>query len=47
MLIVICRMQIFDKVAVKITIVEGTGHRQHLSLELIDRSQLPAAEIMG
>jgi len=40
-------MQIFDKVAVKITIVEGTGHRQHLSLDLIDRSLLPPGELMS
>ncbi len=40
-------VQIFDKAAVKISIVEGTGHRQHLSLELIDRSELPPEEIMG
>ena len=39
--------QVFDKVAVRITIVEGTGHRRHLSLELIERSELPASEQMS
>ena len=38
-------LQVFDKAAVKITIVETTGHRQHVSLELIDRSELPPSEL--
>ena len=38
-------VQVFDKVAVKIAVVETTGHRQHVSLELIDRSQLPPSEL--
>ena len=40
-------MQIFDRVAVRIAIVEGTGHRRQLHLELIDRAQLAAAELVG
>lgn len=38
-------MQIFDKAAVRISVVEGAGHRRSLQLELIDRSELPASEL--
>ncbi len=40
-------LQIFDKVAVRISIVESTGHRRQLHLDLINRDELPATELMG
>ena len=40
-------LQIYDKAAVRITIVEGTGHRRRLQLELVNREDLPATELMS
>ena len=38
------RFTVFDKAAVQISIVEGTGRRRQLLLQLVDRSLLPASE---
>lgn len=38
------RYTVFDKAAVQISIVEGTGHRRQLLLQLVDRSMLPESE---
>ena len=35
------------QVAVRISIEEGVGHRRHMVLELVDRSELPASEEMS
>ena len=35
------------QVAVRISIEEGYGHRRHMVLELVDRSELPASEEMA
>ena len=37
---------IFDKAAVRICIEETFGHRRQLQLSLVDRSDLPASELM-
>ena len=38
---------VFDKAAVRITVEETFGHRRHLQLTLVDRSELPASEQMS
>ena len=38
---------VFDKAAVKISVEETFGHRRHLQLTLVDRSELPASEQMS
>lgn len=38
------RFTVFDKAAVQISVVEGTGRRRQLLLQLVDRSLLPASE---
>ena len=35
---------VHDKAAVRISVVEGAGHRRQLLLQLVDRALLPAAE---
>lgn len=37
---------VFDKVAVRISIVIGAAHRRQLTLEWVDRSLLSASELM-
>ena len=37
---------VFDKAAVRISIVVGAAHRRQLSLEWVDRDHLPASELM-
>ena len=37
---------VFDKVAVRISIIVGAAHRRQLSLEWVDRDQLPLSELM-
>ena len=39
------RIRVFDKAAVRISVVEGTGHRRQLLLQLVDRADLPHAEL--
>ena len=39
------RIRVFDKAAVRISVVEGTGHRRQLLLQLVDRAELPHAEL--
>ena len=39
------RIRVFDKAAVRISVVEGTGHRRQLLLQLVDRAELPRAEL--
>ena len=39
------RIRIFDKAAVRISIVEGTGHRRQLLLQLVEQSLLPPSEL--
>ena len=38
---------VFDKAAVKISVEETFGHRRHLQLMLVDRSELPVTEQMS
>ena len=38
---------VFDKAAVKISVEETFGHRRHLQLKLVDRSELPPSEQMS
>lgn len=38
---------VFDKAAVRISVEETFGHRRHLQLMLVDRSELPASEQMS
>ena len=38
---------VFDKVAVRISIVIGAAHRRQLTLEWVDRNLLPASELMA
>ncbi|KAL3151102.1 hypothetical protein ABBQ38_012969 [Trebouxia sp. C0009 RCD-2024] len=38
---------VFDKAAVKISVEETFGHRRHLKLLLVDRSELPVTEQMS
>lgn len=38
---------VFDKIAVKISIVVGAAYRRQLSLEWIDRKHLPDSELMA
>ena len=38
---------VFDKVAVRISIVIGAAHRRQLTLEWVDRDHLPASELMA
>lgn len=38
-------IRIFDKAAVRIAVVEGTGHRRQLLLQLVDRDVLPQSEL--
>ena len=38
---------VFDKAAVKISVEETFGHRRHLQLLLVDRSELPVTEQMS
>lgn len=38
------RFTVFDKAAVQISVVEGTGRCRQLLLQLVDRSLLPASE---
>lgn len=38
------RFTVFDKSAVQISVVEGTGRRRQLVLQLVDRALLPASE---
>ena len=38
---------VFDKAAVRITVEETFGHRRHLQLTLVDRSELPVSEQMS
>jgi exosome complex exonuclease DIS3/RRP44 len=38
------RFTVFDKAAVQISVVEGTGRRRQLLLQLVERSLLPASE---
>ncbi|CAL5222204.1 g4534 [Coccomyxa viridis] len=39
------QIKIFDKAAVRISVVEGTGHRRQLLLQLVDRALLPQSEL--
>ena len=39
------QIRIFDKAAVRITVVEGAGHRRQLLLQLEDRGLLPQSEL--
>lgn len=38
---------VFDKTAVKISVEETFGHRRHLQLSLVERSELPISEQMS
>lgn len=38
---------VFDKAAVRISVEETFGHRRHLQLTLVDRSELPVSEQMS
>jgi exosome complex exonuclease DIS3/RRP44 len=38
------RYKVFDKAAVRISVVEGMGRRRQLLLQLVDRSVLPKSE---
>lgn len=38
---------VFDKAAVRISVEETFGHRRHLQLMLVDRSELPVTEKMS
>lgn len=38
------RFTVFDKAAVRISVVEGTGRRRQLLLQLVERALLPASE---
>ena len=38
---------VFDKAAVRISVEETFGHRRHLQLMLVDRSELPVTEQMS
>ena len=38
---------VFDKAAVKISVEETFGHRRHLQLSLVERSELPPGEQMS
>lgn len=38
---------VFDKAAVRISVEETFGHRRHLQLTLVDRSELPVNEQMS
>ena len=39
------RIRVFDKAAVRISVVEGAGHRRQLLLQLVDRAALPPSEL--
>ena len=39
------RIGIFDKAAVRISVVEGAGHRRQLLLQLVDCAVLPQTEL--
>ncbi len=38
------RYTVFDRAAVRISVVEGAGHRRQLLLQMVDRALLPASE---
>ena len=39
------RIRVFDKAAVRISVVEGAGHRRQLLLQLVDCAALPPSEL--
>ena len=39
------RISVFDKAAVRISVVEGAGHRRQLLLQLVERALLPPSEL--